>query len=152
MWFFIVFFSFRITKRPVAQVGLGVDRESVTSPEQQVTVPCETALYENGMFSSTQPFCDAADQVALDSESCHVTRAVSSLWVTTTIQTPAASTAGFPTSHTRLPTIFRCSCHARTGPGGSCTISLLLYRSQLAAFPWCARCCASSQYSCDCGS
>ena len=65
--------------RSVVQVRLGVDRESVTNPEQQVMVPCETAaMYEDGMLSTTRPFCDAADQLAVIKESSHVARSVSS--------------------------------------------------------------------------
>ena len=64
------------SKPSVVQVDLDLDRESVTSPEQQVML-LETAD-ENGMFSSTQPFCDTSDQKAVKKESSHVTRAMSS--------------------------------------------------------------------------
>ena len=56
-------------QRSVEQMGLDVDRESVTSPAQHVMVPCETAMYEGGMASSNQPFCDASDQMAVNMES-----------------------------------------------------------------------------------
>ena len=32
-------------QRSVEQMGLDVDRESVTNPAQHVMVPCETAMY-----------------------------------------------------------------------------------------------------------
>ena len=35
-------------------------------------------MYEDGMFSSIQAFCDASDQIAFNNESSHMTRAVSS--------------------------------------------------------------------------
>ena len=41
-------------------------------------VPCDTAMYEDGMLSSTLPFCDASDQMAVNKEPCHVARAVPS--------------------------------------------------------------------------
>ena len=50
----IEFCSATIQKGSVVQLGLDVDRESVTSPEQQVMVPCETAMDEDEMMSSTQ--------------------------------------------------------------------------------------------------
>ena len=57
-------------KRSVEQVGLDVHRESVTSPEQEAMVPCDTAVYADGMLSSTQPFCDASTHKAFNKGSC----------------------------------------------------------------------------------
>ena len=55
-------------KRSVEQVGLSVDRESVTSPAPQVMVPCDTAMCKDGMGSSTRPFFDASDPMAVNRE------------------------------------------------------------------------------------
>ena len=74
----IEFCSTTMQRRYVVQVGLDVDSESVTSPEQQVMVPCETAMCEEEMFSPNQLFCDASCQLAVNKESNHVTQAVSS--------------------------------------------------------------------------
>ena len=49
----VFFVTWLDTKRSVVQVGLDVDRGSVTSQGQQVKVPCETAMYDDGMCSST---------------------------------------------------------------------------------------------------
>ena len=74
-------------KRSVEQMGLDVDRESVTRPAQQMMVTRETAMYEDGMCSSTQPFCDPSDQMAVNKGSRQCDVQCPQVWVTTTFLT-----------------------------------------------------------------